>query len=362
MNVKITERRIGFPYQDGRGPWVPRSNRIDVFKYCLASYAVLEPHISTFHLNVVLDGELINHRDELEQYICDLFPSEKLDLRWSRCELTNEWRKFCDEIFTDDNELVWWAGNDDHIFIDYNLDMVKASIHQLNNDPDPNAIVYYSHQPEQMRMTFYKGGTLTDDGNFIKCRWNNLDSIQIMKVGRFRKMWFTQDYGQQPIVYRTDDLFNWFRYNQEEGNHYAPLREMVRHYDGYKHVGNAMANWAAPLYIPPGFFEKKMTITIGDFVRDNYATNFNPINPNLYNVDEINGTDYRWVHTDIPLFWEGHVEAIEWQEDCDRNEMYSARNQAFLKMSRLPMQCFGLSFNADSDAPPLHWFSKHLLS
>ena len=40
FNVKITDIRMGYPYR--RAAWMPNPERYDVFRYCLASTAVLD--------------------------------------------------------------------------------------------------------------------------------------------------------------------------------------------------------------------------------------------------------------------------------------------------------------------------------
>lgn len=355
QNVKITDKRIGYPYHQGRGPWIKQYNRFDIFKYCLASYAVLEPLVEQFHFYVTLESEFISRRDELESYMRELFPSSKLNVTWQRNDYTRDWRKTCNEILNDDNEVIWFSGNDDHIFIDYNLDMVSSAINTLKNDTDPYAVVYYSHWPEQVRMSHHLNGELTSDGNFIKFEWDNFDGIQIFKASRFKKYWFDNDYGDN-LVFRPDDLYNHFKYSLP-GTYYAPTREMVRHYDGYVHVSNEITDQAPCLFIPPDFFEKTMKIRIGFQDRLVDWTNFNPESINLFNTSPY-GADYRWIEEDIPLFWRNHIKQIDKPDNYDSAKMYNARNAAFLKLTRIPLKCFGVEFPPDIH-PPEAWFSKH---
>lgn len=356
LNVKVTGIRIGYPYDKGRGPWIPRASRFDVFRYCLASYAVLAPLVSKFHFYIQLADDCAGRENELEAYIRNLFPADKLDLRWYRNNHTRDWRRVCEEHLNDDNEIIWFAGNDDHIFTDCNLDMVSAALDALRNDPDPLSVVYYSHWPEQARMSHALGGELTADGNFVKYHWQNYDGIHMFKAARFKRYWYDADYGDD-LIFRPDDLKNHYGYSLPSW-FYAPTKEIVRHYDGYLHIGHAVTDLAPALFIPPGFFEKNMRIRIGFDQRDNQYTNFNPLSVNLYNTNQT-GSDYRWTQADIPLFWQGHIKEIIINENVSKGQLVQASNDAFMKLSRFPLNCFGMSFS-DHGAPPTEWFSKHL--
>lgn len=347
-SVKVTDHRLGTYH---RGAWYPDSGRFDVFKYCLASHAALTPVVDKFVFYVDL-AELSPRQQELEEYMYSLFPADKLEIHWNRLNYTHEWREAAEQ-FTDDDQLIWYSGNDDHIFIDHNLDIIRSAIKTLNEDPDPNAIMYYSHWPEQMRNSLRWGGELTPDGNFIKFHWENFDAIHLMKAGRFKRYWFDTDCGNS-VIYRSDSLSQFgLRINH---NVYSPTREIVRHYDGYSHVGLGCVNIAPPLFIPPGFFENNMRIRIGFNDRLNDWTNFNPKAEWLYNANEA-GTDYRWIEEDIPMFWRDHISEIVHSPNYDEESMHQARDAALLAMTRVPMNPYGHHFG--NEGHPEQWFHKH---
>jgi hypothetical protein len=361
FNVKITDIRIGYAYT--RGAWMPNPERFDIFKYCLASTAVLEPLVEKFVLFITLAPELAHRQAELEKYIRELIPADKLILSWARLDFRRDWVNACTrnlttaKLFQDPNQLVWLACNDDHIFVDNNLNVVESAITTLNADPDPNAIMYYSHWPEQMRMSQHFKGELTADGNFVKYYWENFDGIMILKAGRLLKYW-DRDYGDA-LMFKTDYLGGHHGYKCP-GNVYAPTRELVRHYEGYSHVGTGCDNIAPPLYIPPGFFEKNMWVRVGYPNRQNGWTNLNPASEWLYNFNPA-GTDYRWTVKDIPLFWQGRISATDVAKDYDPKVMNQARDAAFLAATRVPMKCFGIEFTHENHHPK-EFFKNHLLA
>lgn len=358
FNVKITDIRMGYPYT--RGEWMPDPERFDVFRYCLASTAVLEPLVSKFIFCITLAPELAHRQAELNEYIHSLFPLDKLVIVPQRCDYGRDWKVICDQYLTDPNELVWLACNDDHIFIDSNLDMVISATHHLNTDPDPNAIMYYSHWPEQMRMSYHLGGELTEDGNFIKFHWEAFDGIMILKAGRLCK-YFERDYGDA-LMFKVDYLGAYHNYKCP-GTVYSPTKEIVRHYEGYSHVNDNMeqtlANIVPPLFIPPGFFDNNINIRVGYYDRKSEWTNFNPAAEWLYN-SKPTGADYRWVEEDIPLFWKGRLNSIQHSRSYDVQQGHAARNAAVVAATRVPMKCFGITFDYQNAAPAT-WFRKHLL-
>lgn len=355
FNVKITDVRMGYPYT--RGSWMPNPERFDVFRYCLASTAALEPLVTKFAFYITLASELFHRRAELDRYIHELFPEHKLHLVWSRNDLGIHWRKSCEQILSDPDEIVWLAANDDHIFIDSSLDMVESAINWLALDPDPNAVMYYSHWPEQMRMSKHYNGELTSDGNFIRYNWETFDGIMMIKAGRLKQYW-ERDYGDA-LMFKPDYLGAYHNYRCPS-NVYAPTRELVRHYEGYSHVGTGCDNITPPLFIPPGFFENDIKIGIGYQERDDSWTNFNPASEWLYNFHP-NGTDYRWVEEDIPLFWRSRLGLVSHSSDYNKDFMYQARDAAFLAATRVPMRCFNIEFT-HADHHPKEWFTKHLLT
>lgn len=354
FNVKITDVRMGYPYT--RGAWMPNPERFDVFKYCLASTRALDPVVTKYAFYITLAPELAHRQAELEQYIYELFPEEKLQLKWKRNDFGRDWRQNMDELLTDPNELVWLAANDDHIFLDSDLNIIHSAIQTLNNDPDPNALVYYSHWPEQMRMSYHLKGELTSDKNFIKFNWETFDGIMILKAGRLKQYW-EQDYGDA-LMFKPDYLGAYHGYNCPS-TVYAPTKEIVRHYEGYSHVGKGCDNIVPPLYVPEGFFEKELKVRVGYPDRKDGWINLYSAAEWLYNVSA-NGADFRWCTEDVPLFWQDHISEFDVNLDQNITQLHQARNASFLSATRVPMKCFDIEFDHNNSAPQ-DWFTNHLL-
>ena len=352
FNVKITSKGLT---QYHRSNWLPKNSRLDIFKYCLASYTPLIPLFSKCILNITLDTEFADQQQELAQYIRKLYPSDKLELNWQRINYTREWRAFCEQQNINDDKLIWFAGNDDHIFIDSTLDVVQAGIDLLNNDPDPYSAIYYSHWPEQMRLPLMHDGELTNDGNYVKYTWRTFDAIRIIKGARFKRYWYDTDFGNE-LIFRTDTLYH--AGYELTAPVYSPTRELVRHFDGYSHVSSQIINYAPPLIIPPGFFEKQMKVRVGYHKRLADWTNLCANHEWLYAANP-EGTDYRWTVEDIPLFWKDHIAKLDVNFDQNIHELLVARDNAFLATTRIPMECYSFKFDHNR-VPPTDWFKNHM--
>lgn len=354
-NVKITDVKMTWPYAGtvyDRAPWFPVSNRFDIFKYCLASRAVMNPLVDKYIFYIDL-AEFSPRQTEMQEYIESIFPKEKLEIHWHRIERTSQWREVSQQF--NNHELIWYEGNDDHIFIDYNLDMIRAAKTTLAADPDPNAVMYYSHWPEQMRMSLLHKGKLTPDGNFIKFTWDTVDSLLLMKGSRFKRYWNETDCGNDNI-YRSDSL-GWQYGLKIPGTVYSPTRELIRHYDGYSHVGKLLSAIAPPLYVPHGFFDNNMKVRIGYPTRKEEWTNLYSAAERLYSIDP-NGVEARWCIEDIPLFWKNHISELDVNLDQDIHLLKQARDAAFLAMTRIPLKAHGHEFG--TECHPQNYFKNHL--
>lgn len=351
FNVKIT--RYGLSYYH-RSRWLPQHTRMDIFKYCLASYVPMIPLLDKCLFYITVEPEFAYRQPELEQYIRELFPSDKTEIHWQRINYSREWREFCDKELPDDQQLIWFAGNDDHIFIDHDLDMLESGIDLLKNDGNPYSAIYYSHWPEQMRLSHHHGGELTPNGDYIKFKWRTFDAIRIIKAARFKKYWADNDFGNT-MVFRTDHLYH--SGYELTSDVYAPTREMVRHYDGYSHVNTQIVNLVPPLVIPEGFFQRDIKIRLGNFLKEPGYTILNPRASLLYAADPT-GADYRWVLEDIPLFWKDRISSIEIDDQYNLDDNLLARDFAYLTSTRIPMNCYQIAFG-EEPAHPIEWFTKH---
>jgi hypothetical protein len=246
LSVFITHARANVPWNVGN-----RYNRLDVFKYTLESYARMK--WDRVYLFVELDTDLLSRADEVKDHVVKLFGTRDVHLQFNRFTRQPEWCTFFkQEYSTEEDRLIWFGQCDDHVFIDFNLDIVNEGFELLRKDTSKFKSLYYSHWPEIMPLTG-KLGTQTRVGNYVKFIGTMADAIQVFNLNYMkylfteldwkgrefkkidnvvlqRSLWCdpknVQDYGPQ-IAHYMDNL----------QTIYVPLRELARHFDGYFHVG-----------------------------------------------------------------------------------------------------------------------------
>lgn len=354
VNIRLTNDRRGGEIVYHKAPWIKRDNRGDVFKYSLSSYSSFNPLIEKCHFYIQLDDDYIDRKQELEDFILSTFSKEKVNLNWYRHNYRNEWKDFCDKQI-DDNEIVLFLNNDDHAFIDYNTEMIESGIELLKNDPDPCAAIYTSHWPEQMRLSYHLNPELTSDKNFFKFQWNNFDAIHILKGIRLKKYW-ENDWGSLEL-YKSDHLHS--QNYSLPSTFYSPTREILRHFDGYAHVGR-VENIVPPLYIPPGFFENDIKLRFGftDFCEG--CINVDATAKTIRSFDSESYVDFRWVLEDIPLFWIPRISSIEYSENYDQNEQKRMRDFYFIESTKLNLSFWGKHYTPDAEFHSMKCFSNHM--
>jgi hypothetical protein len=246
LSVFITSQRANVPWNLGN-----RYDRLDVFKYTLKSYSRMK--WDTVNLFVELDTEFIPRANELCLYVIELFGTDNVRLQFNRFTKQHEWINFFKFVYpSNEDRLVWFSQCDDHVFIDFNLDVVNEGFELLKSDTSKYKSLYYSHWPEILPLSG-KLGNQERVGNYVKFKATLADAIQVFNLN-YLKYLFTQldwrgrefkkidnlvlqksiwcdpkqieDYSPN-IAYYVDDL----------QTIYVPLRELARHFDGYIHVG-----------------------------------------------------------------------------------------------------------------------------
>lgn len=326
-------------------------DKVDIFKYTLASYTVIP--WSKVLIYCELDTVYKEREQEIQDFVKEEFKNYNVHLSFKRNEYQKDWQKIYDEHL--DEDLIWFCCNHDHPFMDYNLDILDKGIDLLSQCPDFPASIYFSHWPELLNKSTFlhneKPGPVDIHDGYIGFQLiNNNDSIQIINKALYRRWWFEENYGNA-FLPRSD--YRLYKNNKPVGYdirenrkhalyHYCfvPLRELCRHYDGYGHV-NIDSHKCPALVIPPYFFSNSMQI------RWNYPdyyenwVNINPTKENYSAVDR-NGTDYKWVPEDIPLFWLGRIQTEMYNvvNNIDDKLFYDCRNQAVKKIAGSSMNLF----------------------
>lgn len=355
FNCKITDVRLNpgsvirYSLRD--------DNRFDVARYSFASFAALEPLVSKFIFNLELADQHAGREAEMEAWLKSLFPVDKLSLHWYRCNNITQWKEIKQEIDAIDDDLIFPAGNEDHIFMDSNIDVFEEALNTIRASENPYSVLMTSHWPESIRAVHHFKGE--KQGNLVSYKIGNNDAIRVMKKQFFD--WYVNiaEGSTDQMLFRTE---HWNNIQLPENLIFVPTKEQFRHFDGYAHVGIG-PSYTPPLEIPPGFFDRNVRIRYGFSDRDETAVNINPAAESLRTEDPVNGTDYKWCLGDIPAFWKPFLKETSVATDIDELSLNEARDTNLLLTSRQHFNWphFGISFN-EQNYSPASWLNPHTVS
>ena len=363
INVFITNN---FSTSYNRGLWKTQ-DRLDVFKYSLASMKSI-PWTKVI-IYCELDTCYQHRRQELDAYINDLFPN--CDNYHVRIDKHSKWKNAMEEVFAIEDDLIWFSCNDDHVFIDYDLDVLNACqrrMKQLIAEGTDKVACYISHFPEMLCHANYgkQYPILHHTREYFEVDWVNIDSIQIVSKAVLKHWWFSHEYGDEVFLIRTDGNMvgrgtEYIHINLDLSvRTIIPLREQARHFDGYCRPympgGSADINKCTPLFIPDGFFENQIKISFCKEIKKSGYIHVNPVLANYSTIDA-QGADYKWMLEDVPLFWRERIVDIDFGPEIDRQIMIAARNKsiqlianserAFLSVSEpVPMDWLEVSYRS----------------
>lgn len=352
FNCKITDQRLN-PQSVIRYN-LRNDNRFDIAKYSFASFAPLAPLVSKFIFNLELADEHKGREAEMEDWLRQTFPADKLVMHWFRANNIAQWRAFQEEIKDINDDLIFPAGNEDHIFLDSNIDVFKKGLELISADSDPYAVLMTSHWPESIRAAYVYSGHVSDCNNYVWYNMPNNDAIRVMK-----RFYFDQyvDAVTNPdmLVFRTE---HWNSIGLVNNKIYVPTKEQFRHFDGYAHV-QVGPDICPPLEIPPNFFSN-LKIRYGYNDRQSDALNINPVAENLYTVDQTHGTDFKYVQSEFPAFWSKYIKEMEVNQDLDNEQANEEYDKFLLSMTRIYINWHhvGIIYN-DNNWPPASWLNNH---
>ena len=220
-----------------------RYSRFDIFKYTLYSYKDIP--FSEIYLFILLDNEFIHNQENLTNYIYSTFSKleqNKIHITYDRYYQQVQWVPLISQLIEKhgENELVWFTQNDDHPFVDFNMDILNEGLELLKNEPNKHKSIFFSHWPELIKMSGkYPEPILV--GNYVKFDLTLLESLQIFNLKFIYYLFVEYKWKNHHI--RTDTILDEMRGgpfivddNRLSQTIYVPLREMARHFDGYDHV------------------------------------------------------------------------------------------------------------------------------
>ena len=302
FNTFITPGGVGIDYERG---YLNNSDKLDILKYSLASFSKIYPW-SKVILKIQLDTPYAHRKEELEQFIHDEFKGQKLHLEWIRNIKQKHWQETYD-LF--DDNLIWYCGNHDHIFIDNNFNYLNNIINDLSKHEV--AMMSYTHYPEFIRNSHIAGNLAEIHENSINYISGDIDAGHIITKELYKLWWFGNDVSEYDFP--RPDWRHWLRHVKgdiPEALCLVPYRELCRHFDGYTAFHGISNNICPAIEIPEGFFNNNIKISHGTFHRKSGFINLNPLNKN-YKAFDPSGTDYKFNLENIPEFWKSRISVIE---------------------------------------------------
>lgn len=301
LNVFVTDKRLSPHFKWERG-LLPPDNRLDILKYSLASFRCIN-NWSKVILYIALDKNYANREEELVKFIYDEYKGIPILYFPYRLTKQSEWQQALqDHVFGQPDELVWYFCNDDHVFLDSNLETIYRIANFLEQSAYEFKTCYLSHWPELSNKAIKEHWIKQEEGWYGLTTIN--DSVQLVNQSWLYYTWFANDYNEA-FMPRPDFTTQAVA---PESFCCVPSRELCRHYDGYSHVGISINEWP-PLRIPPGFFEKNIKLRYGFEDNLDDCVNINCNKQNFTTVDK-QGADYKWPTSQYPLFWQNRISQV----------------------------------------------------
>jgi|694.fasta_scaffold75671_4 hypothetical protein len=312
------------------------NTRIDIFKYMLYSLSVL--NFDKVYIFAKLDTNYIMYQSEVNDLINKLFCNAFIYFdrftsqeQWINSKILNNFN---------DDDIILFTQNDDHIFIDCDLKVINEGIELLKNSTNKFKSLYYSHFPEIVNLARKLQAHNISD-NYYGLNVPITDSIQIVNAKYIKYLLLEYKWKHDHMI-RIDELIRDTRIWQHQGTHVfnldiltlVPKKEIFRHFDGYSHV--SINDKICPhLKIPPKFFEKEINIIYCNIKYEIDCLNINPLKKLYIPGKSINyneDTDCCFLLEDIPLFWKNHIKIIITEQELDFELLKKCRDKYYLDL------------------------------
>lgn len=323
-------------------PLYAMPDKVDITKYSLASYSVFP------WTNVLIKYELEDKTatSEFDNFIHENFPNAQIEH-----ERSDSQSDHIDSLATLEkwnDPWIFYSPNNDHpLLISETADI--SYINRLITRAEywkslfPFVSIIYSHLEEYISAPYpdkanhrYFGRDMVllyEDDEAIVClrKHGDFNSIQIAHIDTFAH-WFTSTDLSSTPVRRCEDL-----HNVKVENHVLiiPKKRLCAHFDGYEHMQNTASDiqqdLSPVLFIPPGFFDKKIKIAYGYNTRKDDYVNINPSAKKYCFRDSVRGTDLKIALSEIPLFWRDRISEVDVNLNTNHLKLNRAARNNFSK-------------------------------
>jgi hypothetical protein len=297
-------------------------SKLEIAKYSLASYSVFP------WSDVLIKYELEDwaYKNEFDNFITAHFPNTQIE--HERSDSQSDYLNSLSTLKKMGDPWIFYCPNNDHpLLISQTTDI--EYINRLIERAEywrgffPFVSVIYSHFEEYINAPYPHSANhrffgkdlvlLYEDNETVVClsKHGDLNSVQIAHIDLFSH-WFTSKDLSSSVIRRAEDLHQIEVKNQIL---VIPKKRLCAHFDGYEHMqgtANEILQDTSPvLFIPPGFFDKKIKIAYGYTHRKDGYTNLNPAAKKYSFRDPKNGTDLKMSLTEIPLFWKDKIAELD---------------------------------------------------
>lgn len=204
-----------------------RFSRFDIFKATLKSYTKFQ--FDKVLLFVKLDDNYADRWCELQNYCAELFGPEAV-LEPRRLERQEEWAPVILQI--PENKLIFFCQNDDHVFIDFDMEVFNEGLDLMKRDPYNKKGIAYSHWPESIRIAGLGESQLVGK-SYIRYLGNSKVPLFIWSQPVMKELFIDNKW---PDSLWKPGMTEVLPFEISPYHIYVPLRELCRHFDAYLHV------------------------------------------------------------------------------------------------------------------------------
>jgi hypothetical protein len=326
-----------------------KKDRYAITLYTLISYAEIK--WSEVIIKYEFDPDDKKKRREFEKFVKKLWP--RAHIIYGRSDNQKKFQETMKLINSFKDEWVFYAGNNDHPFVAPDTKLLNKCLDKAKDlrKKYKYVSIIYSHHPEPLHMA-REGNALHDIGYPYS---QILEETEDYVVSLFFRGFYTSN----QILHK--DLINHWLFSKDFGDFVikrveyghkfvktknqmliCPKKEVLSHFDGYgqtKGTGCEVPSSVVPtLFLPEGFFEKKIKIAYGYPEYRKGWVNINPLKKKYSFEDNINGTDLMITLKDIPLFWKKRIKKIDINENISMKKLKEARDRKFNKIENIYLQ------------------------
>ncbi len=330
-------------------------SKIEIAKYSLASYSIFS--WSNVYIKYELEDTSLTL--EFDNFIKELFP--EVIIEHERSDSQSDYQNSLATLKKLNDPWIFYSPNNDHpLLISQKTDTeyIKRLVDKAEQWRAlfPFVSIIYSHFEEYINAPYPNSANhrffgkdmvlLHEDDEVIIClkKHGDFNSVQIVHIDLFSH-WFTSSDLSASVVRRAEDL-----HQVEVKNHILiiPKKRLCAHFDGYEHMqgtANEILQDTSPvLFIPPGFFDKKIKIAYGYSQRKNGYTNINPGTKKYSFRNSTTGTDLKLSLAEIPLFWKDRIKEIDINPHANHQLLNKMARVHFAKQ-KYPWSVFSRGLN-----------------